>query len=166
MVIFSKATACNDCIANTSRTRSTRCHKCWFLRNRLKLEEKFLIKPGVVDVTWIHFESDPFSVTCSVCSSCSNRAGALWGSSDTSLTMQKMNKHQESDTHQQAVRELLHDVPDYSDLAPSDSDFKTVLDRVRRAPPGKEGVEGVAKAKKVRKMIWCLAEAHRAMKRR
>ncbi|CAK0813414.1 unnamed protein product, partial [Prorocentrum cordatum] len=29
-----------------------------------------------------------------------------------------------------------------------------------------EGVEGVAKAKKVRKMIWCLAEAHRAMKRR
>ena len=44
-------------------------------------------------------------------------------------------------------------------------DFSSTIAHVRRSPLGCAGLDDVAKHKKLRKMLWCVAEGHRALKR-
>ena len=51
------------------------------------------------------------------------------------------------------------------DDAPSVAHFTRLLEHLRKHPLGKDGVFGVAREFKCRQMMWCIAEAHRDIKR-
>ena len=140
--------------------------------HRTKLLEKFRIAPDLP--SWIESHSKPeFCVGCLVCRAFykSKPCAGGWANCSVkhrnSLRECKLAAHEGSKWHRDAVTALLGiDIADTNeDAAPSPDEFKKVLNHVRHDPIGHDGVPGVAGWRKSRQMLWCLAEASRAIKR-
>ena len=133
------------------------------VKNFDRLQEQF---------PWLECRTDQFGVGCSVCrkaygeGSCPASHGGLWRekgiTSHSSLQPRNLQKHQDSRSHQEASdSQAKH----YEWHAPSAPDFKSLLRHAQKNPVGEAGVASVGGHKKCRKMLWCLAEAHRELNR-
>ena len=93
--------------------------------------------------------------------------GGLWSQCNVSnysaVQRRALLKHQNSDAHQLATRDGCAE--DDSSAAPSTKEFSQLLKHAKRNPIGRDVVPSIAGHKKCRKMVWCLAEAHREIKR-
>ena len=90
-------------------------------------------------------------------------------SSKAVLRIGNMKRHQEKEWHQSAVRCYLgvHVGPTMQPVgtAPSTEDFRKVFVHISSGGKPAAGIEGVAGAKKMRCMLWCLAEGMRKLDR-
>ena len=146
---------CNGHCANP-----TRCGACYFQRNRQQLQDRF---------PWIKAHEAPFRVGCSVCQQLpagkkstadSWRLGEI--SSYDALQLRKLEKHEGSKVHQQAL-DRHADVSEAR--APTVLDFTRLAQHMRKQCLGKDGLPEVGGQKKCRKMAFCLAEVFRESKR-
>ena len=148
---------------------SGRCAACSFQHSRHAIEKRFKI-PGT-GVTWIEVQWKPtFAIGCLVCRAfqpaCKGKQSPwqnLGVSSYDGVQIGRVAQHAQSAPHIAAVKALGDE--DQQCTAPSASDFKKVLNHARKNPLGREGVTEVAGHKKSRKVLWCLAEGHRELKR-
>ena len=150
---------CTDC------NGKGRCGKCYFLRHCLQLVQEF---------PWLEYQLTPsFGVGCSFCRAAagpsSSRAanhGGLWESvgvtSYSALQKAAMRKHESCENHLSAAESK--DVSNVNKV-PSSDNFADVIKHIRKSSVGKTGLDDVGGQKKVRKMIWCLAESNRMRKR-
>ena len=156
-----------QCCVHGSGCTASRCGACYVDRNYDAL---------VVDFPWLEISSGKkgFGVGCSICRTFFhgkegrklNRANQAWRqglvTSYTSLQRRKLEKHQNSGEHERAKN---HGKIDDPQTAPSPGQFLDMLKHTRKSPVGADGVPKLGGQKKCRKMIWCLAESHREMKR-
>ena len=147
----------------TKNCSTKRCPKCWCTRNLDKLQDEF---------PWLVVKAQPFGAGCSVCmartegQTLKNQPGKEWCEGTVtlyaSLQPRRLEKHQNSKQHRLGL-DLI--TPVQEDSAPSTLQLKTVLDHAKKHPVGVDGVNAVGGQKKVRKIVWCLAEANRELKR-
>ena len=143
-----------------------RCAGCYMDRNFERLSNQF---------PWLEVSPVPnFGVGCSVCRkafgegklSTMTAAGQDWRTGCVtnylSLQPRRIQKHEDSRDHARAAGSTAIAVDPH--LAPSLTDFKAALDHVRKNPIG-SGIPSVGGQKKCRKLLWCLAESHRELKR-
>ena len=154
------ASLCGECKG------AGRCGACFFLKHSSQLLQEF---------PWLEVQKDPsFGVGCSVCrkfagpdSSTAASHGGLWEcmrvTSYSSLQKVGLRKHESSDKHQRASE--CGDVTGLSKV-PNRENFESLVKHIRKSSVGRTGLDDVGGQKKCRKMLWCLAEAHRMMKRR
>ena len=143
---------------------AARCAACYWDRNAQALLDQF---------PWLEVLSEePLSMGCSVCRSkygdakkalCQGggwRAGLISGY--TSLQPRALQKHADSSEHLLAVGED----PDLQGAgAPHEDSFAQLLKHCQLSVIGRSGLASVGGQKKCRKMIWCLAEGYRMIKR-
>ncbi len=131
----------------------------------------FLIAPELP--TWIETATEPFAVGCLVCRAHSKHQAGDWATCSVCscgmLHEAKFRTHETSQWHREAVAALLGSVDatldDVDNATPSVAEFKKVLQHLKKAPIGIDGVPGVAGWRKCRQMSWCLAEGGRILKR-
>ena len=150
-----------------------RCAACHYARNRDKIAMEF---------PWVELRSEnPFSVGCSICRKayCSvDSEGMSCGTKKakdslkwrrggvteySSFQSRRLAKHESSLEHVKASGRNLPDV--HPGAAPTSKQCLELLRHARKAPIGAEGLSTVGGQKKCRKLLWCLAEAHRDMNR-
>jgi len=94
--------------------------------------------------------------------------GGLWAccgvTKYSSLQRAALEKHERSDAHTTASKH--GDSTQALLRTPSQEDFQELAKHLSKASVGETGLDQVGGHKKCRKMIWCLAEAHRAFKRK
>ena len=140
-----------------------RCATCYWQRKGKQILDEH---------PWIEvLHADPLRVGCSLCRQKHGRAsrchaqGGGWRdgniTSYTAVQPRSLKKHEGSDEHQLAVGRA----PVTDTASPTSEEFNKLLQHCQRSVLGKDGVPEVAGQKKARKMVWCLAEAHRALKR-
>ena len=153
------------CCRAGSRCNVQRCGACFVDRHHEDLKNEF---------PWMEFNADPFGVGCSICkkhygssADSKRKAGFDWRRGTvtlyTSLQRRRLLKHEKSDDHTRAAQRKMPDQD--SNLAPTLKQCKKLLDHARKAPLGVEGVDAIGGQKKCRKLLWCIAEAHRDLKR-
>ena len=154
------------------------CSECWFRERQPQLQAEFEVAPGV---TWLHVDWRPFLVSCAVCKAFDDTGGPESGrrssyregtSSLGRLKPNNLRLHERSVGHIDALiameaagAVLSQPILVDDEQSPPAAQFKQVMGHIRRHPLGRDGVPGVAGNHKSRKMLWCIAEAHRDLKR-
>ena len=136
-------------------------------RNLGQLKEEF---------PWLRASPFPnFGVGCAICSKFfgegrklkgMSKGGKDWRSgtvtSYLALQRRKLQKHGDSLDHARAAGSVR--IED-GGMAPTSKEFEAVLKHCRKSPIGVSGIADVGGQKKCRKLLWCIAEAHREKKR-
>lgn len=125
--------------------------------------------------SWLELGRDPRTKRPGLGCTCCKRykVPGKWGRSGVvrgNVTITSLYQHAASLAHQTAVKAFLTDNTDMLCIRgirpPTVEEFQRLLNAARAGKcRGPEGVDGVGKAKKVRKMLWCVAEGHRAVHR-
>ena len=136
----------------------SRCPKCYLSRNWGQLSLRF---------PWLYANAKPFGAGCNVCkgrASFAKSRGDAWAHATVdqynSLQPRRLDKHEQS-----KQLALGNHRPDLEQSAPDEHQMKVVLEHVQKHPIGVDGIKSVGGQKKVRKIVWCLAESHRQIKR-
>ena len=159
--------ACGGCLAAS-------CDACWFRRHRSALEAECNLVPGV---TWLQVTGE--GVGCAACSAFGG-AGGHWRCFQTlsittrdALKQRSLQRHAKTARHLAAAKAMLAKAnlrgigaPEEDAAAPPLAVFAKVVAHLRKHPLGREGVPGIAGRDKARLLSWCVAEAHREVKRR
>ena len=144
-----------------------RCPTCFFSRHQVELCDEF---------PWLEVCNDPFSLGCKACrkfyhATGSKRAdcqGGVWASQSvttySSMQRRALDNHEKSDSHCKAAGQITQGVDGRPHATPSSEQFRKVLEHAKKHPLG-DGLSTVGGQKKCRKMLWCLAESSRNMKR-
>ena len=161
---------CGEC-----NGQSSDCAACWFRPREQQLESEFTIAPGV---SWLHVQWDPFRLGCLVCAAFGSSTGQrssyqnTMASNRERLKPRALKAHEKSVKHVRALKaqkadprfESLDPLPD-DHSSPSTAAFRKAVAHLRKHPLGQTGIAGVASKTKGRQLMWCLAEAHRDIKR-
>ena len=109
--------------------------------------------------SWLHSRGDGknWSVFCSACNVCLQSDGV------SLFRKSRLIKHGKSARHKRAVAKALGLDSDPGPGAPPRKHFHEVLVALQSGAShaGREGIAHIGKAKKIRKIVWCLAEAKR-----
>ena len=132
------------------------CARCCFaLRKRAWQASCPLAPNDPARGSWLHSrgEGKNWSVFSSACNACLQ-------SDEVSLFRKcRLIKHGNISMHKHAVAKALG-IDDEAEGAPPHKHFYDLLHALRSGTShGKDGIDGIGKAKKIRKIIWCLAEA-------
>lgn len=147
--------------------KKPRCAACFYARHQCELQESF---------PWLECRQDPFGVGCLACrklfektgSKRSDVQGGLWSScgitSHASLQRRSLEGHEKTPGHEKAVAQITQAVDNPFALTPTVEQLKRVYHHAVKHPLG-DGIGTVGGQKKCRKMLWCLSEASRHLKR-
>ena len=161
---------------NCSERTHWRSHKRW--RNRCPIDPNNASRGSwIVPILHTHLKTKEqwFGLQCSACNNntsvqtafgtgtvgCPQLGDEDDGDRERPLMVETLVRHQKRHNHLQALTLVGVDV-ETALPAPSSEQFQTVLS-VTRAGEAKSthGIKHVGKRKKIRKMKWCLCEAHR-----
>lgn len=144
-----------------------RCPECFFSRHQVELRDEY---------PWLEVSLSPFGLGCSACrkffhatgSKKADCQGGVWASCKVtayaSIQRRALDGHEKSDAHCRAVGQIAQSVDGLPQSAPSTQQFRRLLEHAKKYPIG-DGISTVGAQKKCRKMLWCLAEASRHLKR-
>lgn len=160
-------------ISHVQICKALDCAQCKFIGLKSKWQRNFRISSGGIDLgSWLteKFSDDGVwvGVGCSACAVTGQDNLAARFELCTSGWLQKCNlqSHAESKQHVAAMTQLLSMPMDSQNASPSKEQFKAVWDDCCAGKALAPGVRDVGERGKVRKLLYCLAEAMRTLDRR
>lgn len=150
------------------------CLQCNMAAHKSAWGAKFLIAPKTPSSgTWLEgfYNSDigRYAVRCKCCAAA--RVKSAWGKGDITrgnLTITSLYQHAQQVSHKAAVQEFLTGKPEVVSgvVPPSASVFAELLKQLRaNRGYGKQGIAGVGKGNKIRRLKHCIAEGFRKLHR-